>query len=76
MMLPPAIATPADPKAAAKHDDDFRIVRLDLAEVAFRVAPAFCQKPIPSTATAGPKLRPRRVFRSPNSAHLTHTASP
>ena len=42
-LLQPAVAAPPDPQPALQHDDDLGVANLDLAEVAFGVAPAFRQ---------------------------------
>ena len=74
-MLDPAIAAPPDTKAALKHDDNFGVARLDLAEVAFGVSPAFREQPGPPAIAAGPEPDSGGVLDSSMAGYANHWAA-
>ena len=73
--LKQAIATPAHLQTAPKHDDDFRVARLDLAEIALRMVPAFRQQAFPSPPVTGSEPDPCDVLRPPMSSQMNHATS-
>ena len=71
-MLDLAVAAPPDRQTALQQYDDFGVADLDSAEIAFRIAPAFRQQPLPALTLAGPEPGPGWVFRRPVPTQTTH----
>ena len=76
VMLKPAVAASADAKTALEHDDDLRVARLNLAEVAFGMVPALREQPLPPPTLACPEPGPGCVLRSSMSGQPIHAVPP